>query len=309
MRDRSESSVLHPSPANVVCIGSIKLELSGEVEPGALSSLANVYTRSPTAFDLGGTATNFARAAIEKFASVTIVAAIGDDNLSPLIDHDVSRLGCQHRLFRKQIANSWVIYLRSSENSTSGEKRLLISSQDSPHLYLSQMDIEAVAADIGRADVLVADAYALQGAVSSVALRTAFRLAATHSVPCVFDLVPHNMTREGCFGDFDELVELSDIIVSEIPTVMRLLAPGSNSQSIESVADLISARWPRKIWLIRHGYAGIELTTVLRAGRVVADYCTLYRFADAKRGFGDRLLVAELANMFTDDIMVARSKF
>lgn len=175
--------------------------------------------------------------------------------------------------------------------------RLLIAEEDAPDRRLSASDVRHVSAAIGHADVLCVDGYALLSPVSRAALREAAAIARQAGAQVVFDVVPHDIDARLPVAEVLPMLSLADVVISEAPTLARLLGqvPPVGADAVRELLPSLDRLVPgRPLWLLRFGESSLECALAHQRDGLLLEYPTGYGDGVERAGFGDRLAVAEL---------------
>lgn len=295
------------SLAKVACVGTLKLDVLSKLSAARFSGPDDIYELTDVQIRVGGTATNFARAARGSFAKVSVIAASGDDPISGILESQL-RAECDEALLQRceGVASAVVLNLRDAPSGQGRSRRLLVSSRVSPHMMLTASHVAACTRTISASDVLVADGYFLQHSTSREALETAFGIARQNGVGSVFDLVPHSLPGSMPAADVIPVLRAADIVIAEARTVAGLsenrwpLTAASEDELISRACTAAMSLAGNATWILRYGFENMEDTLILREGRVLDVYQTGYRQTSQKASFGDAQLVHELRTMLLD---------
>ena len=282
----------------VTCLGSLKVDLGVELSR-AFPVHSDSYEVQPIEVALGGTAGNFAAAAAGRLEDVSCIAAVGVDAWTTSLRQSLNALGVRAELFEVPVSNALVISIRGRGESEGQRRRLLISAEESPHRHLTQQHVKVAAALIESSDVLVSDTYFLQSQTSAQSLLDALRVAAGGGTKVVLDILPHDLGRNHDASFIAPYVAHANVVVVEARTLSAL----TRSEAPWEVSGRLSPSYierardiqPRAVWLVRWGTANIGMTTRIEPDGMVWEYSTTYPIEPEKHGFGDRLLVQELA--------------
>lgn len=255
---------------------------------------------APARAMVAGTAVNLARPAAGYFRRVGVLARVGDDDYTPVIRRELRRLGLRDLLrVERGAANGVTVMLRDGPGPGRPDGvRLLVAEGDTPNRRLSDRDVRGAAAQIRRADVLVADGYSLLSPVSRAALHQAARTARAQGTLVAFDLVPHDIDARLTAAEVLPLLRLADVVFSEAPTAARLLgrpATMTGPAEVRGLLPALDAAVPgRPLWLLRFGATSLEHSLAYRRGELLLEYATGYGEGVERAGFGDRLAAGEL---------------
>ena len=294
------------SPAKVAYLGTLKLDVLSKLSDARFSSPDDIYELADVQIRVGGTATNFARAARGSFARVSVIAAIGDDPISGILESQLRAECDEAQLLRCEGVASAVVLNVRAPSGQGGSRRLLVSSRVSPHMMLTASHVAACRKTITASNVLVADGYSLQHSTSREALETAFGIARQNGVGSVFDLVPHSLPGSMPAADVIPVLRAADIVIAEARTVAGLsenrwpLTAANEEELVSRARTAAMSLAGNATWILRYGFENMEDTLILREGRVLDVYQTGYRETSQKASFGDAQLVHELRTMLLD---------
>jgi sugar/nucleoside kinase (ribokinase family) len=280
-------------------IGDVRIEVRAMLDDVRFGELtADRLCYAPARALVAGTAVNLARCAVDRFRRVSVLAKVGDDDFTPVIRRELRRIGARDRLRVEPGApNGVTVMLRDRPRGGGPGVRLLVAERDAPGRRLTSSEVRSAAAGIRRADVLFLDGYSLLSPVSRAALHAAARTSRAAGTPVAFDLVPHDIDARLPAADVLPLLSAADAVVSEAPTLARLLGrpvPAGAAEMRELLPALDRAVPGRPLWLLRFGATQLERVLAYRRDRLLLEYATGYRGGDARAGFGDRLVVSEL---------------
>jgi sugar/nucleoside kinase (ribokinase family) len=284
----------------LLAIGDVRIEVRATL-PG-LRFTEVTHDRlayAPARAMVAGTAVNMARRAAGYFRRVGVLARVGDDDYTPVIRRELRRLGLRDRLLVEPgTPNGVTVMLRDGASPERRAARLLVADEDAPSRRLSEQDVRSAAAEIRRADLLFLDGYALLSPVSRAALHRAAEIARRHGTLVAFDLVPHDIDARLPAADVVPLLDLADVVISEAPTLARLLGrPATMTGSAEAreMIPLLDATVEgRPLWLLRFGATSLEHVLAHRRDGLLLEYPTGYGEGVERAGFGDRLAAGEL---------------
>ncbi|GAA4241168.1 hypothetical protein GCM10022254_68910 [Actinomadura meridiana] len=284
-------------------IGDVGIEVRATLpDVRFVDVVADRLAYAPARAMVAGTAVNLARCATRYFRSVGVLGKIGDDDHTRTIRRELRRLGADdHLCVEPGTPNGVSVMLRDRPNGDgpAGGRgvRLLVVHDDPPCRRLTVPEVRAAAAAIEGCDVLVTDGYSLLSPVSRAALHTAAGIARDAGTRVAFDVVPHDVDARLAADDVLPMLDLADLVISEAPTVARLLGRPvpCGGQEVRDLLPCLDRAVPgRPTWLLRFGPTSLERVLVHRRGRPPVEYPTGYRDGVERVGFGDRLAAAEL---------------
>lgn len=283
----------------LLIIGDVGIEVRASLPDVRFTELdSDRLSYAPARAMVAGTAVNLARCATRYFRRVGVLGKVGDDDFTPVIRGELRRIGVEdHLRVEAGGANGVAVMLRDRPCGGGPGARLLVVRDDPPGRRLAEPEVRAASAGIAGADVLSTDGYALLSPVSRAALHAAARTARDAGTRVAFDLVPHDIDARLPAGAVLPMLALSDLVVSEAPTLARLLgrpAPFSGRQVRGLLPELDRAVPGRPLWLLRFGATSLERVLAYRRDELLLEYPTGYGEGVERAGFGDRLTVCEL---------------
>jgi sugar/nucleoside kinase (ribokinase family) len=284
---------------SMTVLGDVRLEMRTRLPDRSFAELRHDHLAyAPARFLLAGTAVNLARHARRYFGRVEVLAAVGDDGLTPLVREELKELGIGARLhIQRGRPNGLCVMLRDNEGGGVGRGdgvRLLIASDQSPSQELSARDVLDSADLIEGSDILVCDAYSLLSAPSRAAVTQAMTLARNTGVRTALDVVPHDIGARLPADLVWPAIRLADVVVVHVGTIADLA--GGPAQVSSGLLATLDAATPgcRPLWLLRHGEGGMAHVLAYRRDGVAITYDTGYAAAPDKAGLGDLVTSAEL---------------
>lgn len=284
---------------SLVVLGDVRLEVRASLSTVRFADLtSDRLAYAPARAVVSGTAVNLARRATGYFRRVAVLGKVGDDDFTPVIRRELRRLGVHDLLgVEHGMPNGVAVMLRDRPDGGGRGVRLLVAEEDAPDRRLAEADVRRAAPGIRRADALFTDGYALLAPVSRAALYAAARTAREAGTAVVFDLVPHDIDARLRSVDVLPLLSLADVVISEAPTVARLLgrpAPVGGAEMRELLPALDRAVPGRPLWLLRFGASSLERVLAHQRERLLMEYASGYGEGVERTGFGDRLAAGEL---------------
>ncbi|WP_433323919.1 PfkB family carbohydrate kinase [Spirillospora sp. CA-294931] len=284
----------------LVVMGDVRIEVRAPLPGVRFTELtSDRLTYAPARALVAGTAVNLARRATGYFRRVAVLGRIGDDDFTPVVRRELRRMGVRDLLgVEPGAANGITVMLRDrgDEDGPAGV-RLLVAEEHAPDRRLGEPDVRRAAREIRRADVLFADGYALLSPVSRAAVRAAISMARENGTLVAFDLVPHDVDQRLTAAEVLPILELADVVISEAPTLARLLdrpAPDDTAGVRELLPTLDRVVSARPLWLLRYGGTSLEHVVAHLRERFLLEYPTGYEPGVERTGFGDRLACGEL---------------
>ncbi|TDC96481.1 carbohydrate kinase family protein [Actinomadura sp. 7K507] len=289
----------HERRFGLFVIGDVGIEIRASLPDVRFTELdADRLSYAPARAMVAGTAVNLARPATCYFRRVGVLGKVGDDDFTPVIRRELRRIGVDdHLRVEAGTPNGVAVMLRDRPCGGGRGARLLVVQDDPPGRRLAEPEVRAAAAGIGDADVLAIDGYSLLSPVSRRALSAAARLARDAGTRVAFDLVPHDIDARLPARAVLPVLALADAVISEAPTLARLLgrpAPAEGFEVRGLLPELDRAVPGRPLWLLRFGATSLERVIAYRRERLLMEYPTGYGDGVERAGFGDRLAASEL---------------
>lgn len=289
----------------VAVLGDIRVDVRTQLKATRFADLTDDhYEQASVETAIGGTAVNFARAAVSHFADVRVVAAVGTDAWTERIRATLARLGCGGLLHEVPLPNSPVVVVRDSARPERRDgTRLMVADGGATYGHLDPSVVDEAAMHILAADAVVVDGYALLAPTSAAGLRAATALAASAGIPVALDIVPHSIDASVSFREMRDVIRRASLVIAEAPTLMRLvgatppgrITPEVTARLVDGLPADISG--PTRTWFIRFGDGMAEETVATSPGHHLVHYRTGYAEAAAAgdvAGYGYRIAAAEL---------------
>ncbi|MEC4017379.1 carbohydrate kinase family protein [Streptomyces sp. H27-D2] len=280
----------------------MRLELRTRLPNRRFTQLSRThFAYAPVDFVVSGTSVNMARHARSHFARVNVLAKVGDDALTSVVEEELRALGVHARLHvAKGMPNGFVVMVWDTPRVPRPRRapdgvRLLIASDPSPGCSLGVADVRASYDLLRDADVVLCDGYSLLSPTSRAAVGEALSLARAAGVRTAFDLVPHDIDRRLPFSDVLPAIAAADLVIVEAATLARLFGLPPDTGVGEDLLVALDRKAPgRPLWLLRHGAGGMQNVLAYRRDGLRHAYTTGYVDAADKVGEGDRVATAEL---------------
>lgn len=292
-------------PAFSLAIASdLRLEFRATLRDKRFAEISsNYFTYAPMRAIVSGTAVNLAQKAASYFKRVDIIVKIGDDIFTPLIRDQVEQLGLGGVLAVEEgTPNGFAVVIRdaadrSSSNASAEGTRLIIASRPAPSLAFSPADMQAVNDTISASDAFFIDGYSLLGAESQAGVLAMVRTARASGTVVVVDLAPHDMDSRLRWTELLPFLSAADIIMSEAPTLARLLgvSPTVIDDNVKMLLPHLDEKVPgTPLWLVRSGEGMMQDVLGYQQGGIHFNYETGYVEASEKHGFGDIIASGEI---------------
>lgn len=282
-----------------VVVGDLVVEVDGTV-PYAFTDLTeDQLTYAPLRFDVGGTASNFSRAAVELFDEVTVVGCVGADAMGDVVIDQLTRAGITCDVSRaSEHPTALAVYLRdASSTSPKGVRHLVIGSPSANQAFGPEEARHLIGA-AADADFVVTDCYSMMSEPRRSHLLGALEQLATAPAKVVVDLVPHDCWRIFSQDDVDRFAAPADILIAEVRTVLAFAGEPFTAEAdltaARRAAAQVQERWPTATCFLRFGHGNCDESLVVQPGSDPQVYETGYRSTTVPRGFGDRLTAHEL---------------
>jgi sugar/nucleoside kinase (ribokinase family) len=283
-------------------MGEIRIDVRARL-PGI--SFADLHqdqlTFAPVDLRVSGTALNFAQCGRDYFDAVDLIARVGEDSFTPLIQAKLGELGISgHLLIESAAPNGLVMVVHDAPRNGARPARLMVASTSSPAMALTLDDIVGKAAVLERSDALLVDGYALLYERSAEAVRVAAEITRAAGGVVCFDLVPHDIQDRIPAEATLSALRLADVVISQLNTLTGLLHnPQAQARARDDPAALLTSALDRAmphdpLWFIRSGPNAIDSVFAYQRGALRRRYFTGYRPHMEPMGFGDRLTACEL---------------
>jgi len=289
----------------VVVSGDLLLEVSGHAPVTFDRVNTDLLRYAAVDVQIGGSAANFALAAASLFDEVLVAAAVGDDSVGRFLQAGLEEERVRTRLSIKAGLRSGVsIYIRDNAASRTKGVRLLLIAEPSALPQWNRDDARALQPELIEADVLVVDGYAFRAEPRRGATLVLMADARALGLQVVYDIVPHDCFREVRLDDVRRYAESATLIVVEARTLNALAGERWNDADADEAsayraAEVARQRFPGCAAFIRFGFGNADRTLTLSSGGEVGIHSTGYSEDEMPRGFGDRLLAAELYRLLT----------
>ncbi|RFS81091.1 hypothetical protein D0T12_33550 [Actinomadura spongiicola] len=284
---------------SLLVIGDVGIEVRATLPDVRFAELrADRLAYAPARAVVAGTAVNLARPAARYFHRVGVLGKIGDDDHTRTIRRELRRIGAVDLLrVEPGTPNGVSVMLRDDPGNGGRGVRLMVVQDEPPCRRLGVPEVRSAATAIAGSDVLVTDGYSLLSPVSRAALHAAAGIAREAGTRVAFDLVPHDVDGRLPVDAVLPMLALADLVISEAPTLARLLgrpAPISRDEVRDLLPALDRTVPGRPLWLLRFGATALEHVLVHQRERSPVEYPTGYVEGVERTGFGDRLAAAEL---------------
>jgi len=282
---------------SLLVIGDVFIEVRADLPGTRFAGLTEdrlVYAATKAV--VAGTGVNLARTATGYFRRTALLAKVGDDDYTAVIRRELRRLRVRDLLRVEHHSTNGIAVMLRDQAQERGV-RLLVAAREGPNRRLTEADVHGAASEIRRADALFMDGYALLAPDSRAALRAAAHAAREAGTLVAFDLVPHDIDTRLPAADVVPMLELADVIITEAPTVARLLGQPESKEpaGVRALLPALDRAVPgRPLWLLRFGASSLERVLAHQSERVRLEYPSGYGSGVERAGFGDRLAACEL---------------
>lgn len=284
----------------LVVLGDVFLELSTVVSAAFTELSDDLLTHGNVAVAVGGSAANLAIAATEHFADVCLAGCVGDDDLGDLLSGRLASSPVRALLRRKAgLPSGLAIYLRDRATAHAKGTRLLVVADPSALSAFDSADAAALREEVKEADFLAVDGYSLIAEPRRGATLELMDAAREDGVAVVYDVVPHDGYRTRRPADLFEETARADVVVIEARTLNAYAGlPWTHEAGFaDAETAVLNARrlLPHHHVFLRFGIGNADETFLLAPDGSLEHYHTGYSETEEPRGFGDRLLAAELS--------------
>ena len=214
--------------SRVIVLGDINLDVLASV-PSLLPTDGEVRTR--VTVESGGSAANFARAAVRVGAEVEFIGCVGDDLVGDFLAESLNRDGVTHHLQRFAARSGTIVSLRSD-----GGKTMLCSRGANDMIDPSLIDEEW----FDGADHLHLSGYAFLSEVQRVATRHAISIAQFNKMSISIDPPPANLITSFGVQRFLAEINAAQIIFPNLAEGKIMTDEGGPKEIVNS----LSVRFP-----------------------------------------------------------------
>lgn len=284
----------------VTVIGDLNVEVSANLDNVRFSDIGeDLLSYAPVHLAIGGTATNFAEAAIDRFAIVNVVGVIGDDLFGKFIVQRLQHKGI--RIFCNRVSDSrtgTAIYLRDSTQHVTKGVRLLVI-EPGANTKLMELDIERHEDALAASNLLLLDGYCFLRNPRRSTSFYVMKYMKDHGVTIALDIVPHHAHTFFSQEFFQKMMENVDVAIAEVRTIRRLIGLKAEDEVLDDTVAFdtwreIQRLWPQTVFFLRFGAGNISQSMLCYPGNEPLVKNTGYSQDSNPRGFGDRLSANEL---------------
>jgi sugar/nucleoside kinase (ribokinase family) len=291
----------------VSVIGDVHIELHSQLDGYTFADIdRDTLLYQAITSSVSGTAASFALAALDYYQELHILGKIGADIFGSMAVNQLTAAGVHvHCAIDHTAPTALAVNLRDANPAHAKGTRLLIVQSHTANHLLNVADIEQYAHILMQSDLLVLDGYCLLTQPRHDASLKAMHIARAHNVLVAFDIVPHNAFKLYNFDTLKSIVELSDIIITELNTIQHFLQMDRPHQTYHreemeraiEVAAILQLLFQHKTFILRFGIGNCDQSLISLPGQVPQHHFTGYSQAEDLRGFGDRLTAQELAEI------------
>ncbi len=251
----------------------------------------------------GGSGLNFARFARQMGYRPLLLGKVGDDFEGEFIILQLEQEELAAGVVRdSQVPTGLALIARDSHGI-----RFLVNNPSNANQYLSAQDVRRFQAEIEGCRVLYVSGYCFMhpDQPRTAATHEAMRIAAQAKAHIVFDVVPHEFYRIEPYNDFPKFRRLTrdvSVLISEVATIRRFLHLGDRTETItnplvEEAVEYLKPHFER--FILRWGPSGCDYQVIWDAPtqREIWEE-TGHDLAEDKRGFGDRLALKVLKDVY-----------
>ena len=292
------------NPFTVTVMGDLNIESSSKLDNLTFKNInRDTLLYRPITVAIGGTAANFALAAINYFNFVHIIGKVGCDILGTTMLNQLTASGIYlHCSVDSVSPTGHSIYVRDADKDHFQGTRLLVIQTNSANYHLNVEDVKQAAEIICQSDLLVLDGYCFLEQPRREACFQAMQIANTKKTLTAMDIVPHDAYKLYDFDVLTSMLELVHIVIVELSTIRHFLdlevMGGILEKEIALETEvLLRSEFPDKIFFLRFGIGGIDQSLCCIPGKEPEHRFTGYRTTNNPRGFGDRLAAEELSHL------------
>jgi sugar/nucleoside kinase (ribokinase family) len=252
----------------------------------------------------GGSGLNFAFFARREGLRTLLVGKVGDDLAGRAVRAWLEEQGITSAVAVDSSAGTGRAFIARDAHDI----RLLVNNKANANHRLDPATVRELEGSLRHCALLYISGYCVMDreAPRYQATRRAIEVARAkidRKTPfVVFDVVPHRIYEIFNFGEFRELTQGVDILISEVATMRRFLGLGSKAEVVdraiaETTAQRLKAHFNR--FILRYGPSGCDEELRWDGERDCLTWQeTGHCDAEDKRGFGDRLAIAALRDFF-----------
>jgi len=253
----------------------------------------------------GGSGLNFARFAQKAGYNPLLLGKIGEGPVGDSIYAWLKQYGLESGISRATSLGTGKAFIARDKNRI----RFLVNNEPNANQALSVLDVERHADVIAFCNILYVSGYCAMypEAPRKLAAERAMELARNglKQTHIVFDVVPHLFYKIYTFSQFRELTHEVDILISEVATMRRFLDMGHKDETltrdeVERTAKHLTEFYNR--FILRFGPSGCDEQIIWdgRSSQLTWEETGHDEVSESeKRGFGDRLAIRVLKEIFS----------
>ncbi len=178
---------------SVAVIGDINIDYITTISLDGLDvGKSDLVVTTPIDHALGGTAGNFAKAAINYFQEVNVLSKLGNDAIAYLLREDLKSLGVICHLRTDPMRPSRVVLVFNTINADGSRHRIMLADADTANFNITGEDIAEWTEILQRIDAIIVDAYSYLSEPRRSACYSAMQISRDANAVTVLDLVPHD---------------------------------------------------------------------------------------------------------------------
>jgi len=245
---------------------------------------------------LGGSGVNFARFAGETGFESYFIGKVGNDNQGQYAIEAIKGFNIQPFIkIDNEFPTGIAVILRDANSI-----RFLVNKNPNANRMLAVHEIREYADLITQRDILYISGYCLMHSPRKEATKCAMKMAHNNGVFIVLDVVPHEIYKHYSFDEFKTVTHGVNLLISEVATTRRFLGLGHKDEVIDDCIvkeTIMNLRGLYDNYILRFGIGNCEEQVVIKNTKEKWEHTGYVQAAD-KRGFGDRLTVKTLKEIF-----------
>ena len=286
-----------------VVLGDICLDWSSDYLSFPFNALHERQNRSEwTSIEEspGGSGLRFAYCAQEAGYSAFLIGKLGSDSAGRSILEWLEHRKIENGITVTQGAKTGRVFMTYDKEGT----RLLIANHSNANGELSVSEIEQYKKIISNSEALFVSGHCFREPYSSrvEATLTAMEIAYQNNSCIIFDLVPHEFYKiYPDFSQFRQLTEHVSILISEVPTIRRILGLGNPKEEISRsiVEETASALKPLYSgFILRYGLYNLSTQLVWDTQKPAPVFQEFDVPKKGRSGFGEKVALQTLSDVF-----------
>jgi sugar/nucleoside kinase (ribokinase family) len=291
-------------PRAVTVLGDVNVELEAELTQLEFRSITrDTLSYAQMGVTVGGTAANFALAAIAHFDRVRVVGRVGTDAFAAVIRDALRGAGVAAHLSIDPVHPSGLAMLLRDGSSAAhrGVRHLVVRAESAN----SALDIEAINRArevIVASDVFLTDGYGLLNEPRRSAYLHAMRLAREAARIVVLDVVPHDCYRRYGVDELKRFTADVNVMICELRTIRSFLGLATSAGVLDvdlarATIPAVRGAFPDKWVFLRFGIGEANESILAPPAGEASHSLTGYVGEERVAGFGDRLAAREIAQL------------